>query len=171
MVKKIRSDGAKELVQGAFKAHIVARGISPQVTVPYAHSQNGKIERYLRTLEETAQTLMADSALPPSFYGDAVLTAQYLHNRVPTSTLPALRTPFEGMEGVKPDLSHLRVWGCQCFPLIPQEIRIKGGPKRYEAIFVGYEEGRVGWRVRALNGKYHFSRDIVFNEGTPGNLH
>jgi len=70
-----------------------------------------------------------------------VLTAQYLHNRAPMSMLPQLQTPFEGIEGFKPDLSHLRIWGCQCFPLIPQEIRVKSGPKRYEAIFVGYEEG------------------------------
>ena len=35
---------------------------------------------------------------------------------------------------------------------------------------MGYEENRVGWRVRDLSGKYHFSRDVVFNEATPGHL-
>ena len=74
------------------------------------------------------------------------------------------------MYGVKPDLSHLRVWGCQCFPSIPPELRTKGGPRRYEAIFVGYEDNRIGWRVCDLGGKYHFSRDVVFNENTPGQL-
>ncbi|KAF5371384.1 hypothetical protein D9615_009690 [Tricholomella constricta] len=135
-----------------------------QITAPYAHSQNGKAERYIRTLEETAQTLLAESGLPPSFFGDAILTARYLRNRLPTSTLPADSTPFSIMENSKPDLSHLRVWGCQCFVLIPSEIRVKGGPKRFEGIFVGYEDHRVGWKVRDLNGRYHFSRDIVFNE-------
>jgi hypothetical protein len=71
---------------------------------------------------------------------------------------------------VKPDLAHLRVWGCQCFPSIPPELRTKGGPRRYEAIFVGYEDNRIGWRVRDMAGKYHFSRDVVFNENTPGHL-
>jgi hypothetical protein len=74
------------------------------------------------------------------------------------------------MHGTKPDLTHLRVWGCQCFPSIPPEIRTKGGPRRYEAIFVGYEDNRIGWRVRDMAGKYHFSRDVVFNENTPGHL-
>ena len=141
-----------------------------QVTAPYAHAQAGKAECYVRTIEDDVQTLLADTKLPPSFWGDAALTTQYLRNRLPTSTLPPNTTPYEIMHGSKPDLSHLCVWGCQCFPSIPPELRTKGGPWRYEAIFVGYEEHRIGWRVRDLAGKYYFSRDIVFNENVPGHL-
>ncbi|RDB14617.1 Retrovirus-related Pol polyprotein from transposon TNT 1-94 [Hypsizygus marmoreus] len=169
-VKTVRSDGAGEFVDGELGRHFRSRGIIHQVVAPYAHSQNGKMERYIRTLEETALTLLADSGLPMSFWGDAVLTAQYLRNRLPTSTLPTTITPFEAMTKNKPDLSHLRVWGCQCFVLHPAETRPKGSPKRFEAIFVGYEEDRIGWRVRDLNGKYSFSRDIVFNENVRGRL-
>ena len=141
-----------------------------QVTAPYAHAQAGKAECYVRTIEDGIQTLLADAKLPPSFWGDATLTTQYLHNRLPTSTLPLNTTPYELMYGTKPDLSHLQIWGCQCFPAIPPELRTKAGPCRYEAIFVGYEENRIGWRVHDLAGKYHFSRDVVFNENTPGHL-
>ena len=169
-VKSVRFDGAKEFTQGPFAEHLTTRGVATQVTAPYAHSQAGKAERYIRTIEDGIQTLLADAKLPPSFWGDAALTYQYLRNRLPTSTLPRQTTPYEVMNKVKPDLSHLRVWGCQCFPLIPPELRTKGGPRRYEAIFVGYEENRIGWRIRDLNGKYHFSRDIVFNESVPGHL-
>jgi Reverse transcriptase (RNA-dependent DNA polymerase) len=169
-VKGVRFDGAKEFTQGSFAEHLTGRGIAVQVTAPYAHSQAGKAERYIRTIEDGIQTLIADAKLPPSFWGDAALTYQYLRNRLPTSTLPHEITPYEVMNHVKPDLSHLRVWGCQCFPAIPPELRTKGGPRRYEAIFVGYEENRVGWRVRDLKGRYHFSRDVVFNESIPGHL-
>ena len=141
-----------------------------QVTASYAHAQAGKAKHYVRTIEDGIQTLLADAKLPPSFWGDAALTTQYLRNRLPTSTLPPNITPYEIMHGTKPDLSHLRVWGCQCFPSIPPELRSKGGPRRYEAIFVGYEENRIGWRVRDLAGKYYFSRDVVFNENVPGHL-
>ena len=135
-----------------------------QVTAPYAHAQAGNAECYVCTIEDGIQMLLADAKLPSSFWGDAALTTQYLRNRLPTSTLPQDITPYEVMHGRKPDLSHLRVWGCQCFPSIPPELRTKGGPRRYEAIFVGYEENRIGWRVRDLAGKYHFSRDVIFNE-------
>jgi hypothetical protein len=114
--------------------------------------------------------LLADSKLPLSFWGDAALTFVYLRNRLATSTLPDNTTPHEIMNKTKPDLSHLRVWGCQCFPIIPPELRTKGGPRRFEAIFVGYEENRIGWWIRDLHGKYSFSRDVIFNESVPGHL-
>jgi len=118
-----------------------------QVTAPYAHSQNGKIECYIRTIEDGLQTLLADSGLSMTFWGDAALTTNYLRNHVPTSTLPDNITPYKEMERTKPNLSHLWVWGCQCFVAVSSKLRAKGGPCRFEAIFVGYEDNRIGWHV------------------------
>ena len=160
-----------ELTAGKMGDHFLSKGITVQRTVPYAHQQNGKSERYIRTIEEGGQALLADAGLPMSFWLDAVLTRQYLVNRLPTSTLPDNLTPFEVLTmGKKPDLSHLRVWGCECFVAIPGELRPKAGFKRFRAIFVGYEDHRTGWRVRDLQGKYSFSNDVVFNENTSGRL-
>ena len=53
---------------------------------------------------------------------------------------------------------------------IPPELCSKGGPHHFEAIFVGYEEDRISWHVQDLQGKYHFSRDVIFNESVPGHL-
>ena len=109
---------------------MVFKGIDVQITAPYAHSQNGKIERYIQTIEDGIQTLIADSKLPLSFWGDAAHTFVYLHNRLPMPTLPDEDiTLYEVMNHSKPDISHLQVWRCQCFPLIPPELRTKGGPR------------------------------------------
>ena len=171
VVLTVRCGGELELTAGRMGAHFTSKGIVVQRTVPYAHQQNGKSERYIRTLEEGGQVLLADSGLPMSFWLDAVLTRQYLLNRLPTSTLPENTTPFEVItHGRKPDLSHLRIWGCECFVAVPNEVRGKAGPKRFKAIFVGYEEHRVGWRVRSLEGKYSFSNDVIFNESSSGRL-
>jgi hypothetical protein len=170
-VLTIRCGGELELTAGPMGAHLSSKGIVVQRTVPYAHQQNGKSERYIRTIEEGGQALLADSGLPMSFWLDAMLTRQYLVNRLPTSTLPSNTTPFEVINsGRKPDLSHLRVWGCDCYVAVPNEVRAKAGPKRFQAIFVGYEEHRIGWRVRDLKGKYSFSNDIIFNENISGRL-
>ncbi|KAG6874754.1 hypothetical protein C0993_012384, partial [Termitomyces sp. T159_Od127] len=75
------------------------------------------------------------------------------------------------MENLKPDLSHLRVWGCRCFVLYPPEIHNKGSSRCFEAIFVAYDENRLGYCVCDLNGKYFFFRDVLFDESTPGCLH
>jgi hypothetical protein len=171
LVLTVRCGGELELTAGQMGDHFASKGIVLQRTVAYAHQQNGKSERYIRTIEEGGQALLADSGLPMSFWLDAVLTRQYLVNRLPTSTLPSGVTPFELiMSGRKPDLSHLRVWGCDCYVAVPDELRGKAGPKRFRAIFVGYEEHRVGWRVRDLSGKYSFSNDVIFNESLSARL-
>ena len=113
---------------------------------------------------------MAHSNLPPSFWGDAVLTSQYVRNRLPTKTLPDGKTPHEMVYGSRPDLSLLRVWGCRVFALVPPETRRKGGPAYVEGIFVGYREGTLGWRVRTVSGAYILSRSVYFDEDTPGRL-
>ena len=143
----VHMDGTKELCCGHLEEHLTSCGIVMQVTAPYAHSQNGKIKCYVCTLEDGFQTLLADSGLPMSYWGDAVLTMNYIRNRVPMSTLPDNITPYEEMEHAKPNLSHLRIWGCQCFVAIPPELHTKGGPRHFEATFVGYEDNQLGWHV------------------------
>ena len=95
---------------------------------------------------------------------------QYLHNHLPTTTLSNDIMPYEHIEKSKPNLSHLHVWGCQCFVHISEELHTKGGPCCFEAIFVGYEENHIGWHVCDLSGKYHFLHDVIFNKSLPGHL-
>ena len=95
LVLAVRCGGELELTAGQMGDHFASKGIVLQCTVPYAHQQNGKSECYIRTIEEGGQALLADSGLPMSFWLDAVLTRQYLVNRLPTSTLPSGTTPFE----------------------------------------------------------------------------
>ena len=169
-VLAIRMDGAKEFCKGKLGDHLTSRGIVMQVTAPYAHSQNGKTKHFVRTIEDGFQTLLPDSRLPMSFWGDAALTISYLCNWAPTMALPTNTTAYEIMHKAKPNLTHLHIWGCQCFVAIPPKLCTKGGPQHFEAIFVGYEDDCVGWHVHDLNGKYHFSRDVISNELMPGCL-
>ncbi len=166
----MRSDNAPEFVESDMGKFLRQKGIRHQQCVPYAHQQNGKIECFIHTIEERALTLLAHSGLPASFLADTILTVAYLYMWLPNSSIPKDTTPFEQLYSKKPDLSHLRVWGCRCWVTIPQEKRTKGGPKMFEAIFVHYEDDRIGWWVRDLKGKYHFSRDVEFDEDTPGKL-
>ena len=80
-VKAVRCGGELELTAGKLGDHFVSKGIVVQRTVPYAHQQNGKSERYIRTIEEGGQALPANAGLPMAFWLDAVLTRQYLVNR------------------------------------------------------------------------------------------
>lgn len=167
-VKVVRLGNAKEFMEGKMHEDLDDAGIAVQATAPYAHQQNGKIEWYIRTISDTAQALLADSKLRASFWGLAVSTAMYLCNRIPMKALAGHITPHEKMTKEKPNLSMLHIFGCQCFVHQPEAICGKGAAHRFEAIFVGYAENRLGWLVCDLNGKFFFSQDVIFNESVPG---
>ncbi|KAK4383583.1 Copia protein [Sesamum angolense] len=59
-------------------------------------------ERRNRTLLEMARSMMAQANLPISFWGDTILTAAYILNRVPSKSVPS--TPYELWHGRKPNL-------------------------------------------------------------------
>ena len=103
----IRMDGAKEFSMGNMGTYLKSWGITMQITAPYAHSQNGKAEHFVCTIEDGAQTLLADLKLTMSFWGDTTLTMNYLCNRTPMVALPSGVTAFEMMNHRKPDLSNL----------------------------------------------------------------
>jgi hypothetical protein len=116
-VKAVRMDGAKEFVEGDLGNFLRDSGIAIQQTALYAHQQAGLIERRNRTIQDGAQTLLADAGCLPSYFFDAALCFQYVKNRLPSVVLPAGSTPYGLMNGgAVPDLQHLRPFGCRCFP-------------------------------------------------------
>jgi len=106
-VVAIHMDSAREFSQGNMGTYLKLWGITMQITAPYAHSQNSKAECFVRTIEDGAQTLLADAKLAMSFWGDAALTMNYLRNHAPTVALLSGVTAFEMMNRRKPDLSNL----------------------------------------------------------------
>lgn len=80
-------------------------GIKHQLTDVYTPQQNGVSERKNRTLTEMAKCMLQDSGLNKLFWGEAVLTATYLLNRLPSNSIE--KTPIEMFMGEKPDLSHI----------------------------------------------------------------
>ena len=84
--------------------------------MPGSPDQNGVAERRNRTLVDMVRSMLSNSNLPQFLWTDALKTAVYILNRVPTKAVP--KTPFEIWKGWKPSLRHMRVWGC------PSEVRI-----------------------------------------------
>ena len=50
--------------------HLTEWGIHIQQTATYSHQQNGKVERFVQTIEDGAWTLVVRSDLPPSCCSD-----------------------------------------------------------------------------------------------------
>jgi transposase InsO family protein len=144
----IRSDRGGEYVNENLTKFFKKEGITPQFTVPYTPQQNGVAERKNRYLVEMARTMLIDSKLPTKYWGEAVNTANYLQNILPTRTETA--TPYERWEGVQPSVNHLKQFGCRAYSVIPTEKRRKLDAKAIKLTFVGYAEGTKGYRLSVI---------------------
>jgi len=91
--------------------------------------------------------MLNENGLPKYFWADAVSTACYVLNRV--LIRPILkRTLYELFRGTKPNLSHLKVFGCKCFILNNGKDSLgKFDSKSGEGIFVGYSQHGHAYRV------------------------
>ena len=61
-------------------------------------------------------------------WAEAINTAVYFNNRSPTKCL-GFKTPFEALFGLKPTVSHLRIFGSKAYAHIPKADRKKLDPK------------------------------------------
>ena len=74
-------------------------------------------------------------------------------------------TPEERYSGKKPDLSHLKVFGCIYDVHVPDELWTKLDAKAKKCIFLGYSLEHKGYRCyNPMTRKLRISHDVVFDE-------
>lgn len=147
-LKIFRSDNGGEFQK--FLPFLQKHGIRHQTTVAYNWHQNGRSERYIRTIVNKALAMLSHSKLPKKFWAEALDTAVYLTNLSPTSNLPHGTTPFQQIWHIKPNVAHLRVFGCKCVVHVPKEKRIKFDMKGQLCLFMGYSLDKKAYRVYNL---------------------
>uniref|UniRef100_A0A2N9EJK6 CCHC-type domain-containing protein n=1 Tax=Fagus sylvatica TaxID=28930 RepID=A0A2N9EJK6_FAGSY len=119
------------------------RGYADNLLFPNTPQQNGVAERRNRTLLDMVRSMMAQANLPISFWGDALLTAAYILNRVPSQSVSS--TPYELWKGEKPNLEHLRPWGSAGFVHSTAHKYGKLGPRARKHIFIRYSDSSKGY--------------------------
>lgn len=77
--------------------------------------------------------MLLDSGLGQKFWAEATTTAAYLANRVPCRHMKM--TPEELWSKIKPNLAHLRIFGCKALAHIPKVKRNKLSPTSMECNF------------------------------------
>ena len=142
-IKTLRTDRGREYLSDQFKIFCDEKGIAQQLTIPYTPQQNGVAERRNRTLLDMVRSMMAQANLPISFWGDALLTAAYVLNRVPSKSVPS--TPYELWNDNKHDLGNLHPWGCAAYIHNNTHQYGKLGPRGKKCIFIRYSETSKGF--------------------------
>ncbi|KAJ0412135.1 hypothetical protein ATCC90586_004055 [Pythium insidiosum] len=97
-VKRIRSDNGGEYLSKRFNAFCAAQGIVHQTSAPYSPQQNGLAERMNRTAMEMARSMLHHMQVDRQWWGEAVMTAVHVINRIPNTARPD-QSPLEVLTG------------------------------------------------------------------------
>jgi hypothetical protein len=167
-VQVLRSDNGGEYFKKELSAYFHAYGIIHQTSCVDTPQQNGVAERKNRHLLEVARSLMFAMNVPKSFWGDAVLTAAYLINRMPSKVLQ-FQTPLQSLSKTHslPTLLQIppKVFGCVCYVHIHKQHRSKLDPRAQKCIFLGYSTTQKGYKCyHPPSTKILVSMDVTFLE-------
>lgn len=163
-VKIVRDDKGGEYESNAFKQLYSDQGIERHRTATATPQQNGVAERLNRTTEERLIAMLQDARLPHRFWGEALQTYSVLHNICPTKAVPD-STPYERYYLRKPNVIHLRTFGCKAYVHVLKAKRKHLDPHSRLCIFLGYEIGMKAWRFYDPQTRTVFaSRDAIFLE-------
>jgi hypothetical protein len=163
-IKILRSDNGGEYTSKEFVNFCKDVGIKRELTTPYNPQQNGVVERKNRMIKEAMKTMIHDQDLPVCLWAEVAMTIVYVQNRLSHSAL-GFKTSEEMFTEKKPEVSHLKIFGCPVFIHIPKEKRNKLESSGKKGIFVGYCEVSKAFRIY-IPGHRHIeiNKDVTFDE-------
>ena len=167
-IRTFRSDNAREYLSHSFQSFMASHGILHQTSCAHTSQQNGVAERKNHHLIETTRTLLIHGHVPDRFWGDAVLTACYLINRMPSSVLnnqvpQSVLFPQQTLHSLTP-----RVFGSTCFVHDLSPGLNKLSPQSHKCVFLGYTRSQKGYKCYSPTlRRYFISADVTFFESVP----
>lgn len=121
------------------------------------------VERKHKHLLEVARSLTFQSNTPKHFWGDCILHAAYIINRLPSPNTN-LKSPFKILNNYPPDYSTMKTFGCLCYASTNQR-ETKFSPRATACILLGHSVSQKGYIL--FDTKTHkvlVSRNARFHE-------
>lgn len=163
-VKHIRSDNALEFDDDQCKFLYEKHGILHQTSCINTPQQNGRVERKHRNILEMARGLRFQANLPVSFWGDCVMGAVHITNKLPTHVLQK-KSPYEVLFKTKPSYDNLKVFGCLALAYNPEKHHDKFKARGVPCVFLGYPQNQKGYKLYNLITQNVFvTRHVKFYE-------
>ncbi|CAI7908333.1 unnamed protein product [Closterium sp. NIES-53] len=139
-VKVIRTDNGGEFIGANFEAVLKKKGIQHQLTVPHNPQQNGVAERFNRTLQEGAHTLLGRAGLPDPFWVTALRQVALVKNRVLATVGDKQWVPYTKWYGSAPAVNMLRAYDCMVvfhliWDLTSQQLTVSRDVKFLESLY------------------------------------
>lgn len=166
-VKGFTLDCGSEFFNSLFEPYCLEKGIILHATAPYTPEQNGVSERSMKTINGKARAMLLEANVPAHFWYQAAETAVFLHNRtICTASGDLDTTPFELWYKRRPNIHHLRVFGCSAQILIRKPLR--GGKFEevtHDGVLLGFVDDNFNYRVFNLDtNKIIVTHSVFFQE-------
>ena len=149
---RIRSDWGGEYraeIENSFLKICLERGIWPEKSAPYNPQQNSKAERAVRSLTETARSMLLHAKLGKEYWGYAMRYACYIDMHCISDRTGI--TPHEAWFG-KESIFDPLVFGSQVyFAHAERNTDKKLDPRGHRAVFLGYPSASPGYYVKDLD--------------------
>lgn len=159
------TDQSEEFKSDEMKEYLAEKGIIWELTVLYAHKQNGTAERGNWTIQKKIRMSLIDTQLSETLWAEALSTAVYLTNRSLTSQLNT--TPYEALHGDKPDL--LKLWVFECTAYVFDEHakdRGKMTARVWKGVHLGYSMSSNQYQIYHTEKRKVFEHwDVKFHKG------
>ncbi|KAI3822382.1 hypothetical protein L1987_09971 [Smallanthus sonchifolius] len=163
-IQTFQCDMGGEFDNTNFKNFALHHGLQFRFSCPHTSQQNKKSERMIRRLNDIMFTLLTHASLPSNLWVEALHTASYLHNILPSKPLKN-NTPTTILYRRQPSYDHLRVFGCLCYPNTSSTRPHKLSPRSTPCVFLGYPANYRGYRCLDLSTeKTILSRHVFFDE-------
>jgi hypothetical protein len=159
-LKKVRTDRGTEYNE--FDLWCASQGIKRDKSVAYTAQQNGRAERFNRTITECVRAMLNSSGGAKKYWAEVFAAAVDVYNMSPR--LGNVKTPYELFCGAKPDVRGLRTFGCEVFCRKQPVALTKLGERSNHGRLMGREPGTKGWRVLLDAGNVVVRYDCVFVE-------
>nr|GEY51805.1 retrovirus-related Pol polyprotein from transposon TNT 1-94 [Tanacetum cinerariifolium] len=160
----VRTDNRTEFKNQVLKEYFDSVGITHETFAAKTPQQNGVIERKNRTLVEAARTMLIFSHAPLFLWAEAIATACYTQNRSIVHRRFNM-TPYELIQGRKPEISYLHVFRALCYPKNDRENMDKLSAKGDIGFFIGYSANSVAYRVyNWMTTKIMETMNVTFDE-------
>ena len=157
-------DQEGEFLSNEQKTYMAENGIEYQTSIPDPLQKNGWVERFQQIIVNGAEAMWHHAGLSNSFWIYAVKAKIHTYN-VTLIKWADYKTPKELWSSKKPNISHLRVFGCLAWVHILKKRRHKLEPKSQEMIFIRYKLGSKGYQFwDAAHWHFKISCDVKFKE-------
>ncbi|MBW0535535.1 hypothetical protein O181_075250, partial [Austropuccinia psidii MF-1] len=164
-IKRLVSDRGGEFENERFKQLATSCGFIHTFSPAETPEHNGFAERANRTILDKARCLLIRSSLPQSYWAEAVNTATFLSNLIPTVSRNNKST-FVLWAKKLPRLKRLKTFGCKAFILVQQKERDwKLAPTSEEGILLGSQNDNSSyWILQLRDKKVVVTRHALFIE-------